>query len=73
MDNFSITLSCMFCDAELQGDTTIKYNDGDLITCQNCGMENDYTSLIEIAKEKALEICSSEIQNELNTIFKKFK
>jgi len=73
MNNFSIALACMFCDAELQGDTTIQYNDGDLITCHNCGMDNDYTSLIEIAKEKALEICSNEIKNELNTIFKKFK
>lgn len=47
MDNF-ITLQCMFCDVEFQRDPTIKYN---LIECQNCGMENNYTSLVEIAKK----------------------
>ena len=73
MDNFSITLTCMLCDAELQGDTTIKYQNGDLIKCQNCNMDNDYTSVIEIAKKKGLEICSNELQKKLNTIFKNLK
>lgn len=58
----------MFCGAELQRDPTIKYN---LIKCHNCGMENNYTSLVEIAKKKTLEIYSSEIKKKYNTLFKK--
>ena len=73
MENFTVSLTCLFCDAVLEGDTSIEYKTGDLIKCQNCEAENGYDSLIEIAKNKGIEIAKTNLENEIKNIFKKFK
>lgn len=72
-ENFTVSLTCLFCDSVLEGDTNIEYKSGDLITCQNCGAENDYDSLTEIATKNAMEKVQADIESELQNIFKKFK
>ncbi|MFA5215132.1 hypothetical protein [Sulfuricurvum sp.] len=72
-ENFTVSLTCLFCDVGLEGDTCVEYKSGDLIKCQNCDAENDYGSLIEIAKSKGIEKVKLDIENELKNIFKKFK
>lgn len=69
MEDFTVALTCLFCDAVLQGDNDLEFT-GDLIKCQNCGQENDYNSLIEAAKEKALEKAKHEIELSLKHILK---
>ena len=54
-ENFTITLTCLFCDATLTKKDNEEFNSDDLIKCQNCGEENDYESVFEIAKEQALK------------------
>lgn len=72
-ENFTVSLTCLFCDIELDGDTSIEYKSGDLIKCQNCEAENDYDSLIKIATTKAMQKVQADIESELQNIFKKFK
>lgn len=72
-ENFTVSLTCLFCDSVLEGDTSIEYKSGDIITCQNCGAENDYDSLIVIATTNAMEKVQADIESELQSIFKKFK
>lgn len=72
-ENFTVLLTCLFCDSVLEGDTSIEYKSGDLIICQNCGAENDYDSLIEIATTNAMEKVQADIESKLENIFKIFK
>lgn len=60
----------MFCDMGLEGNVEIEHEDGDLIVCQNCGMDNDYTSLIKIVEEKAVKILKDEIAVQFKKVFK---
>lgn len=69
-NNFSIPLICVFCDKVLEGDVEIEYKDGDLITCQNCGMDNDYTSLLKIVEEKVVKALEDEITISFKNILK---
>lgn len=73
MEDFTVSLTCVFCDVVLEGDTSIEYKSGDLIKCQNCEAENDYDSLIEIATTKGMEKVQADIESELENILKKFK
>jgi hypothetical protein len=73
MENFTVSLTCLFCDTLLEGDTSIEHKSGDLIKCQNCEAENDYGSLIEIAKDKGIAKVKENLESELKILFKKFK
>lgn len=52
MINYTLSLTCLFCDTPLEGNIDIDYKEGDFIKCQNCGMENEYLSLMKIIEEK---------------------
>ncbi|MFV8980676.1 hypothetical protein [Serratia fonticola] len=63
----SISLKCLFCGSVLQGPSDSEFQSGDLIKCSNCGEENDFDSLMEVAKEEGLEMA----KNHVNDMFKK--
>jgi len=73
--NFSIPLLCLFCKSPLEGNAEADYSSGDLIKCIQCGEDNDYDSVMVVAKEQALEIAKNKLQAELDktmkNIFKK--
>ena len=62
----------MFCDFPLQKKENQEFKSGDLIKCDNCNQDNDYNSLLNIAKEQGMELVKNEVRNELKNIFKKF-
>ncbi|MCF1610029.1 hypothetical protein LQ759_09055 [Serratia marcescens] len=66
----TISLKCLFCGCILKGPTSTRLQSGDLIKCLNCGEENDYDSLMSVAKEEGLEIARKQIDNMLKKIFK---
>jgi redox-regulated HSP33 family molecular chaperone len=65
--SYKIELKCFFCDHILVSEENKKFQSGDLILCSNCNKGNDYDSLIEVAKEKGIEL----IKDDLNDYFKK--
>ena len=69
-ETYTITLLCVFCDAPLQGEDDKEYQSGDLVKCNECGEENDYDSIFEIAKEKGIELVQEEALKTLNQVFK---
>ena len=66
----TIPLKCLFCGSELEGPTDAKFNAGDLIKCLKCGEDNDYESVLEVAKEKGIEMAKIIMHNELKKMFK---
>ena len=71
---FHITLKCLFCGCDLKGDTEKTYESGDMLKCQECGEQNDYDSLVEVAieegKASAVDYAKEEISKMLKDIFK---
>jgi len=70
LESFTIDSKCLFCDATLIGDTTKKYSSGDLIKCMNCGENNDYDSLIDIASTEGLEVVSKQVNEHFEKLVK---
>ncbi len=70
MENFTISLVCLFCNIELKDDISKEYKSGSLIHCHNCGEDNDYDSVIEEAKEKVIKNVKNEFDKSLKNIFK---
>lgn len=70
-----VTLACLFCGATLQGPEDAKYSSGDLIKCAQCSEQNDYDSVMEVAKEKGMkqlkEAVEDQLRNEFKGLFKK--
>ncbi|MDI1276474.1 hypothetical protein [Methylobacter sp.] len=66
----TISLKCLFCGSDLEGPEDEEYNSGDLIKCIKCGKENDYDSVLEIAKDEGLEAVKAQLQNKLKNMFK---
>jgi len=64
-ETYTITLLCVFCDVPLQDEEGKEYRSGDLIKCQQCGEENDYDSVLEIAKEKSIAEIEEDMTQEL--------
>lgn len=77
ISDVTITLQCLFCSATLQGPEDAEYSSGDLIKCGECGEENDFDSLMEVAKEKGVEIMAKEaekqVAKEMKRILKKLR
>ncbi|MCR9387607.1 hypothetical protein [Vibrio metoecus] len=48
-----IPVLCLFCDATLVADSEIDYLEHDMLKCPNCGENNLYGEVMDIAKEKA--------------------
>jgi len=76
MKPFTVELVCLFCRAPLQGKEGATYASGDLIKCMECGEDNDYDSLLNVAKEKGVgrvkKEAEKQIKDELKKLFKKF-
>ncbi len=51
----------------------IQPQDGEQITCPNCGKSNDYSSLRQLAIQEGHEKVKGYAINEIRKIFKKFK
>lgn len=71
IQSFTISLKCLFCGSALQGPEGAEYQSGDLIKCRHCGEENDYDSVLEVAKEEGLEQVKRTAQDQLKKLFKK--
>jgi hypothetical protein len=69
--NFSVAVVCLFCGCELQGKSDVAYQSGDLIKCAQCGEENDYDSVIEIAQEKGVKKVKDDLEKKLSGLFKR--
>lgn len=63
--NVTISLKCLFCSAPLQGPEEAEYSSGDLIKCGECGEENDFDSVLDVAKEKSVEIMAKEAEKQV--------
>ena len=68
-ENFTIEVLCLFCHSTLTADEDIEFESGDLIKCNSCGEMNDYDSVVEVAKEKAVEKVKTDVEEELSKTF----
>ncbi|KAF7765531.1 hypothetical protein PUND_a1227 [Pseudoalteromonas undina] len=68
---FEISLKCLFCDCELQGDTEKEYSSGDMLECQECGELNDYDALIDVAADEGREVAAKYVNEEIEKMLKK--
>lgn len=72
---FTVTLKCLFCGAALEGQEGADYQSGDLIKCTKCGEENDYESVLDVAKEEGMnqakEMVEDRLQKQFKGLFKK--
>jgi len=53
------------------GENDKEFQSGDLIKCSNCNKENDYDSILEIAKEKGVELIKQDLIDDFKKIFEK--
>ena len=67
---YKIELECLFCDHVLSADENKEFQSGDLIICLNCNKGNDYDSIIEVAKEKGIELVKKDINEHFKKSFK---
>lgn len=67
---FHITLKCLFCGCDLQGDTGKEFQSGDMLKCQECGELNDYDSLSEVAIEEGKASVADYAKNEATKMLK---
>lgn len=66
-------LKCLFC-----GSTNFKLahegefpKEGEMVECAECGRENDVSSLINLAKQEAIDKAKEELSQKLKNIFKR--
>lgn len=62
---YSIEVKCLFCDATLTTQEGQEYQSGDMVECSNCSELNDYDSVLDIAKEEAVQLVKDELEKEL--------
>ena len=68
---FTVSLKCLFCGSVLEGPEDVEYVSGDMIKCTKCGEDNDYDSVLEVAKEVGIEKMKGVVQEQLETELKK--
>ena len=68
--DFEVNLKCLFCGEVLEGPEDAEYQSGDLIKCKKCGEENDYDSVLEVAKEEGVEQVKEMVEEQLQKQFK---
>ena len=66
MSDMTVTLRCLFCRSPLRGSGDITYASGDLIKCKECEEENDFDSVLAVAKEEGLGQVKEAIEKELS-------
>ena len=66
---------CLFCKSDKfeLPDENYQPSYGEMIKCANCGKLNYYMSMLEVAKEKAMQIAKEEAEKMLKEFSKKFK
>jgi len=71
----NINMYCLFCKSEQfeLPDENYQPSHSEMIKCANCGKLNDYTSMLEVAKEKAIQIAKEEAEKMLKEFSEKFK
>ncbi|MGO9445198.1 MAG: hypothetical protein ACLPXB_10535 [Thiobacillaceae bacterium] len=65
IEPIQIEIVCLFCGMALKGPENASYASGDLIKCLECGEQNDYDSVIEVAEEKGLAQVTQDIGDQL--------
>ncbi len=65
----TIILTCLFCDSDLEKAEGKGLQSGDLLKCPSCKQENDYDSLISVAKEKGMEQLKQQVTLEAKKAF----
>lgn len=70
-NNYTIEVTCLFCDAPMKVEEEKKLESGDIIKCSACGELNDYDSLVDVAKEKGVELVKANLEKEIKSKFKK--
>lgn len=68
--NYTITVTCLFCEAALKREKEKEFKSGDLIKCSECGEMNDYDAVLDIAKEKGIKVVKDEFEKEIKAKFK---
>ena len=70
-----IKMSCLFCKADQFELPTEDFQPtcGDMIKCANCGRLNDYTSMLRIVEDRAVEMAEKEAERIVKNAFKSFK
>lgn len=66
----TVNLKCLFCGSALEGPADVEYHSGDQIKCTKCGEDNDYDSVLEVAKEEGMEKMKNAVQEQLQKEFK---
>jgi hypothetical protein len=66
----NIACLCLFCGAELTAPEEAEFNSGDMIKCSKCGNMNDWDSVYEATKERALEVVGDAVQKNVAEAFK---
>jgi hypothetical protein len=71
IESVNITLKCLFCDSDLEKTKSDTFQSGDLVRCTSCKQENDYDSLIYVAKDKGIEQLQKQVTLEAKKAFSK--
>jgi hypothetical protein len=66
----TVNLKCLFCGSALEGPEDIEYVSGDMMKCTKCGEDNDFDSVMEVAKEEGIEKMKGIVQEQLEKEFK---
>lgn len=71
----SVSLRCLFCNDNLQGDTENPPQEGEMMVCTHCGEKNDFDSVREIAiqegRKELEEAVLESFTKKMKKIFKK--
>lgn len=75
MKDFTLPLRCCFCHSTgfAIPHEGYKPSHGERVACASCGRENDYSTLHEAVREKAVEIAKDEVHAMLKNVFKGHK
>lgn len=69
-----IKMTCLFCKSDqFEIEEGRQYKSGDMIKCSNCGKLNDYESMLEVTKEKAMDIAKEEAKKIIDKTAKDLK
>lgn len=69
-ESYTVSVTCLFCDSVLQGNDEVKLASGDLIRCSQCGQENDFDSVVEVANNKAMKQLQDDLLSKATDIFR---
>lgn len=69
-EQYSIDILCLFCHSSFHVEDGSEFFSGDMLECNSCGEFNDYDSLLEVAKERALDTLTKDWEQKLKNVFK---